>query len=82
MKSAALSRYEFRLDGESLKRPPKGYDPEHPMIEHLKRKDWIVSTSFKQKDACAPDFMKTYAKKMRAAAPFVQWICEAIDQPF
>ena len=28
----------FKLEGDSLTRPPKGYDPDHPLIEHLKRK--------------------------------------------
>ncbi len=27
----------FEMEGESLKRPPRGYDPEHPLIEDLKR---------------------------------------------
>ncbi len=70
------------LGGDSLKRPPRGYDSEHPMIDHLKRKDWIVSASFSQKEACAPDFMKSYVVKMKAAAPFVRWLCLAIEQPF
>jgi uncharacterized protein (TIGR02453 family) len=39
-------RATFMLGGESLKRPPKGYDPAHPLIEDLKRKDFIASTPF------------------------------------
>ncbi len=32
----------FELRGDSLKRPPAGYDPAHPLIEDLKRKDFIA----------------------------------------
>ena len=30
------------LGGESLKRPPKGFDPEHEMVEDLERKDFVA----------------------------------------
>ena len=36
----------FEFEGESLKRPPRGYDPGHPLVEDLKRKDFAVVTSF------------------------------------
>jgi uncharacterized protein (TIGR02453 family) len=43
-----LENKEFKkvygqLEGEKLKRPPKGFDPDHPAIEILKHKSFIVS---------------------------------------
>jgi len=32
----------FHLSGDSLIRPPKGFDPSHPLIEELKRKDFVA----------------------------------------
>ena len=40
----------FKLGGESLKRAPRGYDPEHPLIEDLKRKDFIAVTRWSERD--------------------------------
>ena len=41
---------EFDLEGDSLKRPPKGFDPEHPRIEDLKRKDqWPPASSTRRR---------------------------------
>ena len=37
------------LEGESLKRPPRGFDPDNPLIDDLKRKDFIASTRFTQR---------------------------------
>ncbi|MCP4682850.1 MAG: TIGR02453 family protein, partial [Desulfobacterales bacterium] len=34
------------MGGESLKRPPKGFDPDHPFIEDLKRKDFVSQITF------------------------------------
>ena len=39
---AKTFRDTFTLRGQSLKRPPRGYDAAHPMIEDLKRKDFIA----------------------------------------
>ena len=35
----------FKMSGECLKRPPRGYDKEHPLIDDLKRKDFIAIMS-------------------------------------
>ncbi|NNE43766.1 MAG: DUF2461 domain-containing protein [Gemmatimonadetes bacterium] len=69
----------FELHGESLKRPPRGFDPDHPLIDDLKRKDFIAVASFTQKEASAADFPKRYAETCRAAVPLVRFLTEALD---
>ena len=46
----------FKLGGESLKRPPRGVDPEHPLIEDIKREDFIASTELDEKAVFSPRF--------------------------
>ena len=48
----ALSRFcdDWELSGDSLKRPPRGYPADHPLIEDLKRKDHIAVTHLKKSD--------------------------------
>ena len=53
--------------GDVYKR--QGYDPAHPFVEDLKRKDFIASVTFGEADACAPDFMDRYTRICREAAP-------------
>lgn len=72
----------FTLGGDSLKRGPKGYDPDHPLIEDLKRKDFIASTPFSEAAACQPDFIEQFAASCRTAAPFVRFLTTAIGLPF
>ena len=67
-------RAVYQLGGESLQRPPKGYDPEHPLIEDLKRKDFIASVAFSEADVCAPDFIDRYSELCRQAAPFMAFL--------
>ena len=69
---------DFTLEGESLKRPPKGYDADHPLIEDLKRKDFIASRSFSLEDACAPDFIDRFTDACRTASPYMEFLTAAV----
>lgn len=66
----------------ALKRPPRGYDPEHPYIEDLKRKSFTASQRFTQKDACAANFLDVYAKACKQKAPLVEFLANAVGLPF
>ena len=72
----------FELEGESLKRPPKGYDPSHPLIEDLKRKDFLVSARFDEAQACAADFIDRYAEVCRKSAPLMEFLTKAVGLPW
>ena len=82
----AVSNEEFssiyKLDGDSLKRAPRGYDPEHPLIEDLKRKDFIASVAFSEEDACSPNFINQFGKVCSKATPFMRFLTNAIGLPW
>ena len=77
-----LFRSRFQLAGDSLKRAPSGYDPEHPLIEDLKRKDFICVASLTEKDVCAAGFVGDFAETCRDASPLVRFLCTALDIPY
>lgn len=72
----------FQLAGESLKRAPKGYDPDHPLIDDLKRKDFIAVANFDDKTAGNSDFVTYYSKLCRSGGSLVRFLCEAVDVPY
>ncbi len=72
----------YRLEGESLTRPPKGFDADHPLIEDLRRKDFIASTRLSQRDVTSGDFMKTFTDNCKRAVPFMRFLCDAVGVPF
>lgn len=72
----------FTLGGDSLKRPPAGYDPAHPMIEDLKRKDFIGIVTLTQKDATAAGFVERFASLCRDASPLMKFLCRSIGIAF
>ena len=71
-----------KLGGESLKRPPSGFDPAHPYIEDIKRKDFIAVMEISESDVVAPGFMKAFAGHCKTGAPLVKFLCEAVGVPF
>jgi len=72
----------YKLDGEQLKKAPRGYDPEHPLIEDLKRKDFYVITSFSEPEACLTDYIDRYATVCQIAGPFMEFLTTAIGLPY
>ncbi len=71
-------RQEFELGGDSLKRPPRGYDPEHPLIDDLKRKDFFGLSTLTQKTATSPGFLDEYERLCRAGWPLMRFLCRAV----
>ncbi len=72
----------LELGGESLKRPPRGFDEDHPLLEDLKRKDFIASTRITQKAIVSDHLMEDFADTCKRAAPFMKFLCEAVGVPF
>jgi uncharacterized protein (TIGR02453 family) len=72
----------YELGGESLVRPPKGFDPEHPLIEDLKRKDFIASSRLTQKTVTSPDFIDDFDRLCRDASGFMAFLCDAVGVSF
>jgi len=72
----------FSLGGDTLVRPPKGYDADHPLIDDLKRKDFIASTKLSQKAITSDEFMKTFTDLAKRGVPFMRFLCEGVGVPF
>ena len=72
----------FKLQGDSLVRPPRGFDPEHECIEDLKRKDFIAVAEFDDGDALQANFVDRYARTCRGLADFNRFLCVALGVPF
>lgn len=75
-------RGAFELQGDSLKRPPRGYDADHRFIEDLKRKDHIGVMSVADAQVTAPDFIDWVAARFNDSRPYMRFLCDALRVPF
>jgi uncharacterized protein (TIGR02453 family) len=72
----------FVVEGETLKRAPQGIDPNHPMIEDLKRKDFTAGVRLTEKDVLSPRFMEQFTDLCRDATPFMKFLTNAVGLPW
>ncbi|MDE0233364.1 MAG: DUF2461 domain-containing protein [bacterium] len=73
---------EFSIVGDSLKRAPKGFDSDHPLIEDLRRKDYIAWVDFDEEEVVSPGFLEEFAGVCRQAAPYMRFLTSALGLPF
>ena len=67
---------------ESLKRPPRGFDPEHPLIQDLKRTSFTTAVEFTEKQACSAGFPTLFVDACRRNAPLMRFLARAVGLPF
>lgn len=72
----------FALQGDSLKRPPRDYSADHPLIDDLKRKDFIGVAPIGPADVCGPKFIDQVEKTLAASRPLMQFLCGALRVSF
>jgi uncharacterized protein (TIGR02453 family) len=78
---AAVTAVEpvWRLgEGESLKRAPAGYRPDHPLIEDIKRKSFAIVSPLKQRQITASGFLDDCEARAAHARPFMEFLCAAL----
>lgn len=70
----------FNLSKEdSLKRAPKGYDVDHPMIDYLKLKSFISVCSLKEEDFYKIDIVDKLKTAFESIQPFILFLRKAVD---
>lgn len=78
----AKFRRHFELGGESLTRPPRGFDKEHEHIGDIKRKSFIGVRNLDVEDCLRPGFQRKVETSFSVATPFMQFLCKAVGVPF
>lgn len=72
----------FELGGESLLRPPRGFDKDHECIDDIKRKSFIAVRELDVADCLKPQFQRTVESSFKTAEPFMRFLCKAVGVKF
>jgi uncharacterized protein (TIGR02453 family) len=75
-------RERFEFWGESLTRPPRGFDPEHELVEDLKRKNFAAGHAFPDALACSDELMPSVVDTFKRIAPMIDYLCAAVELEF
>lgn len=79
---APAFRRRYDLDGESLVRAPRGYPPDHELIADLKRKNFVAFAALDDAVVLGPRLRQAVAGHFASLAPFVDYLCAALDLEF
>ena len=63
--------------GDRLQKAPLGYPKDHPMIEHLRLKQYYVGVELDEKECLKPRFLDTVVRVFAASMPFMRWLQKA-----
>ena len=75
-------RRRFTLGGEQLQRPPRGFPPDHPLIEDLKRKSFVGSVPLSDEVVLGQGLRRSIASALTGLAPMVDYLCASLDLEF
>jgi uncharacterized protein (TIGR02453 family) len=70
------------IEGETLSRAPRGFDPAHPLIEDIRKKSFFAMHQSSVKEASSPKFVDDVAGAFKAASPLMKFLCSAQGVPF
>lgn len=73
---------DFEFAGDSLKRPPRDFDPAHPLVNDLKRKDFIMVAKIAKNELIDRKLPERTGRLMKQTSGIVEFLCEALRLPF
>lgn len=76
--AAAFKRLLGEVQGERLKRPPKGFSPDDPAVDLLLGKQFLAAAQLPPDVAETPQLQTEVSKRFEALHPWIDWLNEAI----
>lgn len=76
--AAGFKRWFGEVQGERLKRPPKGFSAEDPALDLLLGKQFLASAQLPAATAETPKLQTEITKRFAALDPWIDWLNEAI----
>ena len=67
-----------KLQGESLKTAPRGFDKEHPAMDLIRMKQFIVTKDFTDEEVLSPNFFEEVSNSFKAMRPYFNYMSEIL----
>jgi uncharacterized protein (TIGR02453 family) len=72
-------KYFDSLEGEELKTAPRDFDKNHPNIDLIKKKQYLVTRKFTNKEVLSPEFEKEVIATFKAMRPFFNYMSDVLS---
>jgi uncharacterized protein (DUF2461 family) len=77
--AAPFKKHFGTMTGETLKKAPQGFPPDHPHIELLRHKDFLAMKPLKDADLLKPAFVMEAAGAYKALVPFERFLNDVLE---
>lgn len=74
-----FTKYFGTLQGDELKTSPSGYDRDHPAIDLIRKKQFIISRNFSDTEVIDKSFVKEVTLSFEAMRPFFDYISDVLQ---
>ncbi|ROI00790.1 DUF2461 domain-containing protein [Chryseobacterium daecheongense] len=71
-------QYFKEIKGDSVKTAPRGFDKDHPAIDLIRKKQYVVMRKFTDKEVLSDDFQKEAILTLLAMRPFFDYMSEVL----
>ncbi|MFZ4930395.1 DUF2461 domain-containing protein [Chryseobacterium sp. Mn2064] len=71
-------RYFGELQGDSVKTAPRGFDKNHPAIDLIRKKQFLVMRKFTDQEVLSDNFQKEAVLTLLAMRPFFDYMSEVL----
>jgi uncharacterized protein (TIGR02453 family) len=72
------ARGDLDRDDNALKRPPRGFDPEHAMIDDIKRKSFTASVPISDAQMKRADLTKAFVRSCERISPLMKFLAASV----
>lgn len=73
-----FSKYFGNIEGEAVKTAPRGFDKNHPAIDLIRKKQYVVRRKFTDKEVLSDGFQKEALLTLLAMRPFFDYMSEVL----
>ncbi|MFC2109218.1 DUF2461 domain-containing protein [Bacteroidota bacterium] len=67
-----------KLEGDEVKTAPRGFDIEHPAIDLIRKKSFLVTRKFTDAEVIAPNFREKLKESYLALRPFFDYMSDVL----
>jgi uncharacterized protein (TIGR02453 family) len=66
------------LEGSELKTAPRNFDKNHPDIDLIRKKQYIFTINFSNKEICEPNFVNRLEDALKKVKPFTNYMSDVL----
>ncbi|UWX60456.1 DUF2461 domain-containing protein [Chryseobacterium oranimense] len=73
-----FTKYFGQIEGDAVKTAPRGFDKDHPAIDLIRKKQYVVRRNFTDKEVLSDGFQQEALLTLLAMRPFFDYMSEVL----